>query len=77
MGLISLIIGHPLVSLDIKMTNNYANSVGERGKKIGVRKSPVGIGKRALTSATFGWLMLLPAHFFTPQESAPVSHADG
>jgi hypothetical protein len=43
--MISLIIALPLAYLDIKRTDNYANSVGKRGKEIGVRKSPVGIGK--------------------------------
>jgi hypothetical protein len=44
MGMISLMTAPPLVCLDIKMTNKYANSVDERGKKIGVPKSPVGLG---------------------------------
>ena len=44
MGMISLMTAPPLVYLDIKMMNKYANFVDERGKKIGVPKSPVGIG---------------------------------
>jgi hypothetical protein len=43
--MISLMTATPMAYLDIKMTNKYANSVGERGKKSGVPKSPVGIGK--------------------------------
>ena len=48
MGMISLLTALPMAYLDIKMTNKYANSVDERGKKIGVPKSLVGIGERDL-----------------------------
>jgi len=48
MGMIWLMTVPPLACLDIKMTNKYANSVDEKGKKIGVPKSPIGIGKRGI-----------------------------
>jgi hypothetical protein len=43
MGMISLMTAPPLAYLDIQMANKYANSVDERGKKIGVPQSPVGM----------------------------------
>jgi hypothetical protein len=52
MGMISLMTATPLAYLDIKMTYKYANSVDERGKKIGVPKSPIGIGKLEIFSPT-------------------------
>ena len=43
-----LLTALPMAYLNIKMTNKYANSVDERGKKIGVPKNLVGIGERDL-----------------------------
>lgn len=68
MGMISLMLPPPIAYLAITMTGNYANCVGERWKKIGVRKRPVGIGELGLCLApVLASVPIDPAPFFASQ----------
>jgi hypothetical protein len=55
----------------IKMTNKYANSVDERGKKTGVPKKLVGIRERDLSQSRLGlYSFSAPSHLSCRMGSA-------